>query len=191
MPRQPREDVPGATHHVIAKGNASAAIISDDWDREVFVRLLRQTVARHSWSCIAYCLLDTHLHLVVTTPEPNLGIGMKWLLGAHARSFNQRHGRQGHLFRARFYSKRITSESHFVSTIVYVALNPVRAGAVNRPELWRWSSYAAMIGENRPLDFIDVSAALSAIDSDPRTARRRLRTAVQDGLELDRRMAGV
>jgi hypothetical protein len=62
------------------------------------VRLAR-TVDLHSWSCLAYCLLDSHLHLIVETPEPNLGIGMKWFKGAYAQEFNYRHDRKGHLLR--------------------------------------------------------------------------------------------
>ena len=104
--RRLREEVSGGTHHAIAKGNAGAAIVADDHDRDVFIRRVGETIKRHEWSCLAYCLLDTHVHLILGTPHPNLGAGMKSLLGPYAQNFNWRHEREGHLFRARFYSRR-------------------------------------------------------------------------------------
>ena len=44
----------------------------------------------HGWNCVAYCLLDTHVHLVVVTPKPNLGRGMRLLLGRYAITYNRR-----------------------------------------------------------------------------------------------------
>ena len=119
----------------------------DDLDREALLKRLERTVVRHGWSCFAYCLLDTHFHLVVRTPEPNLGYGMQWLLAPYARDFNERYERRGNLFHTRFYSTRITNDEHLVAALVYVYLNPVRAGIVETPDLWPWSTYAATIGE--------------------------------------------
>jgi putative transposase len=186
MARRLREDVAGGIHHVVAKGNAGAAIVADDLDRNAFVGRLAKTVERSGWACLSYCLLDTHVHLVVGTPRPNLGAGMQWLLGAYAQNFNHRHDREGHLFRARFYSRRIQSESHLVSTLAYVALNPVRAGVVERPEQWRWSSYAATVGRSRAPGFFDPRAVLQLVDWDPVRAQLRFELAVADARSRDR-----
>jgi putative transposase len=44
----------------------------------------------------------------------------------------------------------------------YVARNPVRAGLCAEPRNWRWSSYRALIGLERPPIFLDVRGALAA-----------------------------
>ena len=165
---------------MIAKGNAGATIVTDDVDRSALISRLARTVEHSGWSCLAYCLLDSHVHLVVGTPRPNLGAGMRSLLGPYAQNFNYRHGREGHLFRGRFYSSRIKSESHLVSSLIYVALNPVRAGLVERPERWPWSSYAATIGRVRSPDFLDTHAVLELVDRDPVKARRGFELAVAE-----------
>lgn len=165
---------------MVAKGNAGAKIVTDDVDRSAFVGRLARTVERSGWSCLAYCLLDSHVHLVVGTPRPNLGAGMRSLLGPYAQNFNHRHEREGHLFRGRFYSVRLKSESHLVSALIYVALNPVRAGLVERPERWRWSSYAATIGRLRAPDFLDAHAVLELVDADPAKARLLFEFAVAE-----------
>jgi putative transposase len=186
MARRLREEVAGGIHHAIAKGNAGATIVEDDADRNAFIGRLARTVERSEWSCLAYCLLDSHVHLVVGTPRPNLGSGMQSLLGPYAQNFNQKHDRDGHLFRARFYSRRIQSENHLVSALIYVALNPVRAGIVERPEHWRWSSYAATIGRCRAPDFLDAQAVLELVNEDPVKARLRYELAVADARSRDR-----
>jgi putative transposase len=87
---------------VVARGNAGQVIVLDDRDRRAFFTRLERAVEQHSWSCLAYCLLDTHFHLIVETPKPNLGLGMRWLKSAYAQDFNYRHQRQGHVFGGRF-----------------------------------------------------------------------------------------
>jgi REP element-mobilizing transposase RayT len=148
---------------------------------------MKHAVERHGWSCLAYCLLSTHIHVVVGTPRPNLGVGMQWLLGPYAQTFNRRHEREGHLFGGRFYSTRIRSESHLVAALAYVALNPVRAGLVGSPEEWRWSSYSETIGRRRAPAFLDVRSVLELVDRDPAKAQLRFELAVRDAQARDRR----
>ena len=185
MPRRPREEAPGAIHHVVAKGNAGEFVAYDDHDRVNLFARLERAIARCSWSCLAYCLLDTHLHLIVRTPDPNLGHGMQRFQAPYAQSFNRRHMREGHLFRGRFYSTRVRTNEHLYAAIVYVSMNPVRAGKVQRPELWRWSSYAATVGLEPAPSYLEVAAVLDLIDPHPRTAGRKLEAAVRDARERD------
>ena len=185
MARRLREDVAGGIHHAIARGNASVPIVDDDLDRRAFIGRLAKTVERTGWSCLAYCLLDTHVHFIVGTPRPNLGAGMQGLLGPYAQRYNHRHDREGHLFRARFYSKRIQTDSHLISALIYVALNPVRAGLARSPETWEWSSYAATIGRRPAPDFLDVRAALELLHNDPVKAQLHFELAVVEARARD------
>ena len=103
----------------------------------------------------------------------------------YAQAFNHRYERQGHLFRGRFYSTRLETDDHLVSAIIYVSLNPVRAGIVEQPELWRWSSYAATVGLVPVPAYLDVAATLGLIDTDTATARRRLEAGIRDARHRD------
>ncbi len=186
VPRRPREEAAGSIHHVVPKGSADEPIARDDRDREVLVQRIELATRRYQWSCLAYCVLDTHFHLVVATPIANLGRGMQWLLSGYARDFNERHEREGNLFHTRFYSKRVDSDEHFAAAITYVHLNPVRAGIVERAEQWRWSSFASTIGlADRP-EFLDVTGLLGRIDEDTIRARLRLQLAVTEAVERHR-----
>ena len=98
MPRRPREELADAIHHVYARGNDRRAIYLDDGDRAAYLAMLGRVVVMKGWRCLAYCLMDNHVHLLIETPEPNLGSGMQRLHGLYAQSHNERHGRSGHLF---------------------------------------------------------------------------------------------
>ena len=97
--------------------------------------------SRFRWVRRALCLMGTHFHYVVETPEPNLSAGMQSLKSLYAQLFNIRHGRVGVLFESRFNAKLIASEEQLVATRDYIAANPVRAGLCARPEDWPWSWY--------------------------------------------------
>jgi putative transposase len=182
MPRATRAERAGALHHVIARGSGEEVIVRDDVDRRLLIESMGKTVLRYRWSCLAYCLLDTHFHVVLGTPAANLGLGMQWLLAPYARDFNKRHERRGNVFQTRFYSKQIRSDDHLLAALLYVHLNPVRAGVVDEPELWPWSSYAPSIGQSDPPAFLDLEGLLKLIAPEPSVARRRLRTAAHEML---------
>ena len=58
--------------------------------------------------------------------------------------------RTGHLFQGRYKSILIQKDSHLLEMSRYIVLNPVWAGAVERPADWSWSSYRATLGIGRP-----------------------------------------
>jgi putative transposase len=146
MPRKPRVEAPGAIHHVVARGNAGGRIVGDDDDRRLLLVGLARASERYRWRIHAYCLMDTHLHAVVETPEPTLGAGMRRLLGGYAYEFNRRHGRYGHLFAGPYSASLMETEAHAIEVCAYVVLNPQRAGLVHNPADWKWSSYRASAG---------------------------------------------
>jgi REP-associated tyrosine transposase len=94
MAREPREEASGAIHHVIPRGNADLAIVHDDRDRIAFVARFARVGRELGWFTHASCLMDSHHHAVVETPEPNLGRGMRRVLGGHSRWMNVRYGRK-------------------------------------------------------------------------------------------------
>jgi putative transposase len=141
-----RVHVPGGLYHVTTRGNNRAPLYHDEPDYTAFERTFAKVCTRYEWACHAYCLMPNHYHLVVETPEPNLGAGMHVLNLSYARWFNWRHSCIGHVFEAPYRDNPITEEPHLLQTYRYVALNPVRARLCSTPEDWPWTSYRATAG---------------------------------------------
>jgi REP element-mobilizing transposase RayT len=183
MPRRPRIQAAGAAYHVTANGVARTALFRDDVDRERFLDLLAGVVARFEWTCHAYCVMTTHYHLLVQTPVPNLSAGMQRLNSCYVQQFNRRHREEGARLKRRFDDVLVKSESHALELFRYVSMNPVRAGICSRPERWKWSSYAAHIGQAPRPPFLTLEWVRAYFGSNPRRAAERLASFVEDTAE--------
>jgi putative transposase len=150
MPRKPRKEEPGAIHHVFARGVNREAIFLDVLDCRLYLALLKATILHYGWLCMSYCLMPNHMHLLIETPQPNLGLGMQTLHGTYGLAFNRRYGRIGHLFQDRYRSERIEDEGYFLTVASYIPMNPVRARLCRRPESWPWSSHKATLKNSHP-----------------------------------------
>lgn len=170
MPRKPRVEFPGAVVHVYARGNRKQDIYVDDVDRQSYLTLLGQVVVRQGWLCLAYCLMDNHVHLLVKTPEPNLAAGIQRLHGLHGQAFNRRHRTSGHVFQGRYGAVVVYWTAHLLALARYIALNPVEAGLCKEPAEWVWGSHAALVGGTAPgwLDVARLLGYFGAYGGEPR-----------------------
>jgi REP element-mobilizing transposase RayT len=172
MARPLRLEFPGALYHVISRGNERSPIFLDDLDREDFLRSLAVTVRREGFLLHAYCLLGNHFHLLVETPAAGISRGMHRLNGRHAQRFNARHARCGHLFEGRFKAILVENQSYLLELHRYIVLNPVRAGLVERPEDWKWSSYRATSGRGPAPPWLETGWTISQFGRTVGAARR-------------------
>src|SRR5262249_35613355 len=162
MPRRLRIEFEGAIYHVMARGNARQQIVRDDDDRQRLLADLERSVVRCGWELPAFVVMGNHLHLLVKTPRANLGRGMQGFLSAYAMWANRRRRRPGHLFQGRYRAEMIEDESYYWVVSRYIHLNPVRAGLVDRPEQWAWSSYPGYVRRSGQQPWVAYEALLSA-----------------------------
>jgi putative transposase len=152
-------------HHVYARGNDKRSLYVDEFDRLTYLDLLGRVVRAMEWRCLAYCLMDNHVHLLLETTLPNLGAGMQRLHGRYAQTHNARHRRSGHVFQGRFGAKRIQSDAQLWTTVEYIARNPVDARLCADPAEWPWSSHAAALGRRPAPDWLDVGRLRFLVDA--------------------------
>ena len=149
MARLSRIVIPGVAHHVAQRGNRRLPIFFSDDDRAAYLALVAQGIAAAGVRCLAWCLMDNHVHLVLVPEDED---GLRAALGeAHRRytsHVNAREGWSGYLFQGRFASYPM-DDAHLVAAIRYVENNPVAAGLVAEAGDWRWSSARAHVAGRR------------------------------------------
>ena len=128
--------------------------------------------------------MTNHYHLLVETVEGNLSAGMRQLNGLYTQRFNRRQGMVGHLFQGRYKAILVQKEAHLLELSRYVVLNPVRAGMVDLPDDWAWSSYPFVISDRFAPEWLDTDWLLSQFGSQRAAARRAFKKFVLQGRGL-------
>jgi len=100
MSRPLRIEYPGAYYHVTSRGNERKEIFWEDEDRSRFIALLTRAVEQFHLRLHSYVLMRNHYHLLVETHLGGLNRAIRYLNGVYIQTFNRRHQRVGHLFRA-------------------------------------------------------------------------------------------
>ena len=147
MARLPRLTIPGYPHHIIQRGNNRQPIFSTDSDHELLLGLIDEHARKQHVAVHAYVLMSNHFHLLAT-PESEDGIPqmMQSVGRRYVRNYNLRYQRTGTLWEGRYKSTLIQAERYLLACMVYMDLNPVRAGMVADPADYPWSSHLHYIG---------------------------------------------
>src|SRR5688572_2568212 len=176
MPRTARIVGPGLPHHVILRGNNRRRLFSYPLECRRLLALIAVAARQFGCAVHAYCVMTNHLHLVLTPHSAEaLAKFVQRFAQRYAQMRNRARGGSGKLFEQRFSSKPIKSDGQLAANIVYVELNPVKAGMVRAPAEYRWSSYRAHAGlpdPYTPRDLLTPSTWYLSLGSDAATRQR-------------------
>lgn len=141
MPRRKRQDWPGALHHITNRGISKRTIFETVEDVRYFLSRVAWAVHRGEIKLRAYNCLTTHFHLFVESPLGKISVAMRRIQGEYSRYFNRQRRRDGSLYRRRYHSKIVDSQTYQDNLVRYIDANAVEAGLVAKPE-WHVSSSA-------------------------------------------------
>jgi len=144
MPRVRREFVPGVSVHIMQRGLNRMVVFHDAADHMAFLVKLHHSLGRYDIRPHAFALMNNHFHLIVT-PEDKLAIPllMREVASRYVKYYNRRYARIGTIWNGRYKTKAIGDEAYWLTCLIYVEQNPVRAKMTSTPDEYRWSSYAA------------------------------------------------
>jgi putative transposase len=109
-----------------------------------YANWLKEAAKRYGMAVHAWVFMTNHIHLLVTpTSDNSVSNCMQYLGRYYVRYFNFQNGRTGTLFEGRFNSRLVQSDYYLLACYKYIELNPVRAGLVQDPADYIWSSYRA------------------------------------------------
>lgn len=173
MPRTARLVIPNHPHHIIHRGhNRQPVFVSDD-DYRYYLDNLLEWKNKLKCSLYAYCLMTNHVHLIIDPGdnEANLAKLMKRVAGRQTRYLNKLEKRSGTLWEGRYKSSPISTDNYLMACCRYVELNPVRAGIVDSPENYRWSSFTEKTGDGAK--FIDFDSFYLGLDDNEKLRQEK------------------
>ncbi len=196
MARYLRVEYPGAIYHVtvgmLGEGVQSRRMFRDEQDHLHFLRRLAERVETYGVRLFAHCEMLTHYHLLVETPQANLGRFMHSLNTAYTLCYNRRHRRKGPLVHGRYGAKLVEGDSYLLALSRYIHLNPVHIKSMEKQStadqrhqlhLYRWSSYRAYSGREKTPDWLEPLPILSQCGSKPTDQRKAYQLFVEGSIE--------
>ncbi|PIV82713.1 MAG: hypothetical protein COW52_12170, partial [Nitrospirae bacterium CG17_big_fil_post_rev_8_21_14_2_50_50_9] len=169
MARKPRVEYQGAFYHVIARGNQRQQVFRGEEDYQQYLNRLISYQRRCLCSLYAYVLMPNHIHLLIEQGKTSLSKMMQGLQQSYTMYFNRKYSTTGHLFQGRYKSIICDKDSYFLELIRYIHLNPVRAGMVNLPGEYTWSSHRAYLS-NKSLSWLETDMPLAILSKNRKAA---------------------
>ena len=183
MPRKPRFYLPGVPAHVIQRGNCRQPVFYDRSDYTAYLDWLTEGARKHGCAIHAYCLMTNHVHLSITPDTPDAVSRTIQYVGRHYVPYiNHTYGKSGTLWEGRHKGCLVASEIYLLTCMRYIELNPVRAGMVNTPLQYSWSSYRANATGSRDV-VITPHPLYQALGPDPATRQYRYRELFRSVLD--------
>lgn len=136
------------------RGHEGKKIFLKDSEKNLFLKLLKETAKRYRIRIFAYCIMDNHYHLVLENSSGRMSEFFKKLNGQYGRIYRRENKGKGYVFQDRFKSKLIQDDSYLLMVIGYVLKNPVRAGSVTDFLDYQWSSSSFYFKEDTS-DIVD------------------------------------
>ncbi|RAM51793.1 MAG: transposase [Hapalosiphonaceae cyanobacterium JJU2] len=149
MPRRKTSLQTGNFYHIYNRGNNHQIIFFERESYIYFLRLVKEHLITKAVDIVAYCLMPNHYHFLVYLRDETLSDAMKSLSLSYTKAINKRFNRSGVLFQGRFQSIHIQQTDYLINLSRYIHLNPVKAGLVEKPEEWEFSSYLEYVGMRR------------------------------------------
>lgn len=140
-------------YHIITRGNNKMKVFHSKSDFIIYVKLITKYKALYPLFLYHYCLMPNHIHLLLKTSKgKDLKKFMQGVNQSYSNYYKRTYNHTGHLWQGRFKSFLIQKESYLLDCGRYIERNPLRAGLVQDPLEWPWSSYAFYsTGEANPL----------------------------------------
>jgi REP element-mobilizing transposase RayT len=174
------------------RGRRGDAIFEDKQDYSMFTELLQETSEMWNIRISAYCLMPNHYHMLLQTPEANISRSMRHLNGVYTQRYNSRHRYDGQLFRGRYKSILIDTDSYLLQAVRYIHRNPFEAGITEKMDSYPWSSHQGYISVAKKWDWLYKGRILSMLSKNRKDWLRNYRkwVSVEERGEVSEKLGG-
>ncbi|MCG7947192.1 MAG: transposase [Candidatus Thiodiazotropha taylori] len=165
MPRKPRFYLPGVPVHIVQRGHSRDPVFFETQDYATYAHWVRVGSEKYNIAVHAFVLMTNHIHLLITpTQAQNISLFMQFIGRHYVPYVNHKYGQSGSIWEGRYKASLVQEETYFLTVMLYIELNPVRAGMVDLPGDYRWSSFCHNAGD-RQIRFITPHPIYHALGS--------------------------
>jgi putative transposase len=145
-------DREGHAHFVTFSCYRRRRLLDHDRAKTEVLGVLDSQLAQQRGRCIGFVVMPDHVHAVVWFPAPDelshfmkqwkqrSSVQIKRLLGSRLVAYSEAIDLADPIWQPRYYDFNLYSEKKIEEKLTYMHQNPVRAGLVQGPCDWPWSS---------------------------------------------------
>jgi putative transposase len=149
MPTRQTPLHPDNCYHIYNRGVNKGVLFFSEHNYQFFLDRMTKFILPTA-DILAYCLMPNHFHLLIKINSTEfLRSSLHPFLVSYAKAINIEQDRVGPLFQGRYQANLIEDDGYLLDCAKYIHLNPVKAGLVNSPELWKYSSYMAYVHKEK------------------------------------------
>lgn len=184
MPRSPRIFVEGGIYHVYNRVTRGEKVFDEDQEALFLLDTMRKVRDRDDFIVLAWCIMGNHYHLAVRCTSVPLWRSMASIHVNISRSFNKRYRVYGPFWQGRYKAKLVETPEYLRQLLVYIHLNPVTAGIVERPDDYVWSGHREVVRRFKN-SFVDSDELLLSFDETREAARRAYLSSIRAAVDQE------
>ncbi|MDD5595974.1 MAG: transposase [Candidatus Omnitrophica bacterium] len=155
MGRYPRIYFQNAVYHICIRGNNKQQVLLAEDDKINLLKSIVKFQLRFGFKLHGFVLMDNHAHLIIAAnSQISISKIMHAILLSYSVKFRKKYAYSGYVWQGRFRSKIIEGGNYILECLSYIHNNPLRAGLVNKPEDYYWSSYNSYYAVQSGIDSI-------------------------------------
>jgi putative transposase len=163
--------IPNIVSHITQRAAGKELLFIEETDYLFMLAELKEINRKRSLDIYAFCLMPNHIHLLASPREDELQEPMRDLFSRYAMRFNRKYMRKGHLFGGPYRQAVCLDDAYLLAASLYIHMNPVRAGLVNDPQDFRWSSVRVFCDPEAPRSFLNPGFILSLLSNDDKISK--------------------
>lgn len=176
--------LPDIVSHITQRAAGKEPLFLEDGDYLYMLAIMKDITKKRSLDFYAFCLMPTHVHMLVSPRGDELHEAMRDLFSRYAMMFNRKYERKGHLFAGPYRQAVCLDDSYLLTASLYIHMNPARAGLVSDPREYRWSSVKLFHDNTAPCSFVEPDFVLRLLGGGDRERKKGYSDLIDKSLSL-------
>ena len=151
MPRSLRNFHPGGIYHITHRGHNRYHIFEESTDKAVFLDILKKVLQETPGLLLYYVVMDNHYHFIFEMTGTTLDKIMHNLNMRYAQYYSNKNNLSGAIFCNRYSVTEVNGQKYLSNLIQYIAINPLKAGLVQKIGEYRWCSHLELVSRKQEL----------------------------------------